>query len=148
MAVTEITGTKHGCHQTVDCFVCGISYTGKRYWQSQPVDKCLAPFVRMLNDSGLLTKACCCGHGRAPGGILLHNGDMITFPTCKNYKTCATEPCAADTMRGSSTGRATVFEAVRSWFKSRSLSFKSQSPLQLVRRAVRQGIYSKPQRLK
>ena len=28
-----------------------------------PVDACLAPLVQMLNDYGIETIACCCGHG-------------------------------------------------------------------------------------
>jgi len=29
-----------------------------------PVDACLAPLIQMLNDYGIETMACCCGHGR------------------------------------------------------------------------------------
>ncbi len=29
-----------------------------------PVDACIAPLVQMLNDYGIETIACCCGHGK------------------------------------------------------------------------------------
>ena len=47
----------------------------------KPVDRCLAPFVQALNDAGLLTGGCCCGHGK-PGQekfIGLHDGTVLTF---------------------------------------------------------------------
>lgn len=36
-----------------------------------PVDRCLAPIVRALNDGGVQTAMCCCGHGEHDGFILL-----------------------------------------------------------------------------
>ncbi len=29
-----------------------------------PVDSCIAPLVQVLNDFGIETVACCCGHGK------------------------------------------------------------------------------------
>lgn len=57
------------------------SHTGKMRWGIKPVDRCLAPFVQALNDAGLLTGGCCCGHGK-PGQdkfIGLHDGTVLTF---------------------------------------------------------------------
>lgn len=34
------------------------------------VDACLAPLVQMLNDYGVHTVGCCCGHGRDGGNVL------------------------------------------------------------------------------
>jgi len=33
------------------------------------VDACLAPLVQMLNDYGVHTTGCCCGHGVADGSV-------------------------------------------------------------------------------
>lgn len=38
------------------------------------VDRCIAPFVNMLNACGIETKASCCGHGHLPGSIILADG--------------------------------------------------------------------------
>lgn len=35
------------------------------------IDKCLAPVVKVLNDGGVVTVGCCCGHGRIAGYIHL-----------------------------------------------------------------------------
>lgn len=34
------------------------------------VDACIAPLVQMLNDYGVHTTGCCCGHENGPGSIL------------------------------------------------------------------------------
>ncbi|PUB82409.1 MAG: hypothetical protein DBP02_15265 [gamma proteobacterium symbiont of Ctena orbiculata] len=39
-----------------------------------PVDPCIADIVQSLNDSGLQTLACCCGHGETNGRISLEDG--------------------------------------------------------------------------
>jgi hypothetical protein len=38
------------------------------------VDACIAPLVQALNDAGIETTGCCCGHGHGPGNILLADG--------------------------------------------------------------------------
>lgn len=39
------------------------------------VDRCLAPIVKALNDGGIDTGQCCCGHGEGDGFIMaLYNG--------------------------------------------------------------------------
>lgn len=35
------------------------------------VDSCLAEYVQTMNDLGIITLACCCGHGRAWANILV-----------------------------------------------------------------------------
>ena len=57
------------------------SHTGELYWKEVGVDRCLAPFVQALNDAGLLTGGCCCGHGKEGQEkfIGLHDGTMLTF---------------------------------------------------------------------
>lgn len=38
------------------------------------VDACIAPLVQMLNDYGIETLGCCCGHGKEDGerSIMIH----------------------------------------------------------------------------
>jgi hypothetical protein len=35
-----------------------------------PVDGCIAPLVQLLNDAGVHTVGCCCGHGQHAGSVL------------------------------------------------------------------------------
>ena len=41
------------------------------------IDACIAPIVQALNDTGLATRACCCGHGEHPGVISLMDGREV-----------------------------------------------------------------------
>lgn len=59
-----------------------LSYTGKARWAIKPIDSCIAPIVKALNKSGILTKSCCCGHGKKNGAILLQDGRKLLI---KNY---------------------------------------------------------------
>jgi len=36
------------------------------------VDACIAPEVQILNDTGVWTLGCCCGHGQAEPHALIH----------------------------------------------------------------------------
>jgi len=36
-----------------------------------PVDYCIAPLIQMLNDYGVKTLGCCCGHGKGWGMVLI-----------------------------------------------------------------------------
>ena len=50
------------------------------------VDRCLAPLVRALNEGGITTKGCCCGHGITTGHISLSDGRILAiFPNRKVY---------------------------------------------------------------
>jgi len=35
-----------------------------------PVDSCIQPLIQVLNDYGIHTVGCCCGHGKGPGVVL------------------------------------------------------------------------------
>lgn len=37
------------------------------------IDLCIYPFVKMMNDNGYETIACCCGHGKQPGSIIYND---------------------------------------------------------------------------
>ena len=51
-----------------------LSYTGKFRWDEKAVDSCIADIVQALNDAGIYTANCCCGHGECDGVITLHDG--------------------------------------------------------------------------
>jgi len=88
MTVTEITNRTHGCRKTRDCWVCvpaHLSHSGKKHWTRKPIDKCLFRLVNQLNDKGVLTASCCCGHGVAPGSLILHNGITLELSRCEAY---------------------------------------------------------------
>ena len=51
-----------------------------------PVDECIAPLVQLLNDRGVRTTGCCCGHGKGPGFISFEDAEgfsrEIPLETC------------------------------------------------------------------
>ena len=50
------------------------------------IDKCLAPIIKALNDGGVLTTGCCCGHGEIMGYIHLANGKYLgVFPNRRTF---------------------------------------------------------------
>jgi hypothetical protein len=46
-------------------------------WGERQVDRCVSDLVQALNDAGLYTAGACCGHGRNPGDIPLHDGRWL-----------------------------------------------------------------------
>jgi len=54
-----------------------LSYTGKFRWALKPIDRCIAPIVKALNDAEIYTAGCCCGHGEVDGNIILHDGRIL-----------------------------------------------------------------------
>jgi len=42
--------------------------------KARQIDTCIAPIVKALNEGGIRTKACCCGHGKGMGDIALEDG--------------------------------------------------------------------------
>ncbi len=56
-----------------------LSSTGRKKICVKPVDSCIAPIVKALNDAGILTTGCCCGHGKARGWIGLHDGRELVI---------------------------------------------------------------------
>lgn len=43
------------------------------------VDTCIIPIIEALNNAGVRTTACCCGHKRTPGNVTLADGRVITI---------------------------------------------------------------------
>lgn len=54
-----------------------LSWTGQARWDTKDIDRCLLPLVQALNDSGLPTRASCCGHGHRPGNVVLADGRWL-----------------------------------------------------------------------
>ena len=45
------------------------------------VDECIAPIVQALSNANIPTIACCCGHGKHHGSIILGDGrEMLVMP--------------------------------------------------------------------
>jgi hypothetical protein len=42
--------------------------------KTREIDSCIFDLVKMFNDNGLTTIACCCGHGKTPPIISLVDG--------------------------------------------------------------------------
>lgn len=55
-----------------------LSHTGSFRWELKGVDSCIADLVEALNAAGIYTANSCCGHGERPGGIILHDGRVLT----------------------------------------------------------------------
>ena len=43
----------------------------KNGWHEMHVDACLAEYVQKMNDLGIITSGCCCGHGKSRPEILV-----------------------------------------------------------------------------
>lgn len=54
-----------------------LSHTGEFRWDRKGIDSCIAPIIAALNTAGIYTANCCCGHGKAPGTIFLHDGRTL-----------------------------------------------------------------------
>lgn len=72
------SGTKHVVDHLHYCSGCGkkpiIMEINRR---TRDVDRCIAPIVKALNEAGVETVACCCGHKRRPGNIILKDGREV-----------------------------------------------------------------------
>jgi len=56
-----------------------LSHTGLPRTAIKSIDRCLAPIVKALNAGGVITTACCCGHGKTPGEIILADGRTLVI---------------------------------------------------------------------
>ena len=61
------------------CIPAVVSYTGEDRWAYTAVDRCIADLIQALNVAGILTAACCCGHGKPDANpyIALHDGRVL-----------------------------------------------------------------------
>lgn len=58
-----------------------LSHTGEFRLDVKPIDRCIASLVQALNAAGIWTASSCCGHGKEPGTILLHDGRKLVVCT-------------------------------------------------------------------
>lgn len=73
---------EHGTEVLMEVMVpAHMSHTGETRRAVKGIDACIAPIVQALNDAGILTAGCCCGHGREPGNIILADGrELVILP--------------------------------------------------------------------
>lgn len=62
--ITEITYKTHGC---------GNQARVSNYF----IDACMVPYLWFLHAMGYSTRACCCGHCKVRGSIILSSGTML-----------------------------------------------------------------------
>lgn len=62
------------------------SFEGTFRYDVKPVDQCIAPIVKALNDAGIYTVAACCGHGKGEGSVLLRDGRELIIKKQLNEK--------------------------------------------------------------
>lgn len=55
----------------------GLSHTGKAYYKSVDIDRCIAPIVKALQLGGIDMRFSCCGHGKDVGEIHLEDGRIL-----------------------------------------------------------------------
>ena len=58
-------------------FPASLSYPGEFRWDWKPIDSCIVPLVLALNSAEIYTASSCCGHGKADGEIVLHDGRVL-----------------------------------------------------------------------
>jgi hypothetical protein len=57
-----------------------LSHTGRAYKKTVGIDRCIYEIVKKLNDTGTITIASCCGHGKYLPSIILEDGtDFYTI---------------------------------------------------------------------
>ncbi len=72
---------KHGNTVEMELPIVGNFRFGKA-----DIDSCIAPIIKALNDAGLLTIGCCCGHGNRIGYIHFKDGRYLgVYPNRKSF---------------------------------------------------------------
>lgn len=46
-------------------------------WHPKGVDACIADYVQRMNEQGIVTTGCCCGHGKSPAWVTVDIGSLI-----------------------------------------------------------------------
>lgn len=62
-----------------------LSHTGEFRWEKKPIDSCLVPLINALNNAGIYTASCCCGHGKSDGSVILHDGRTLVIRDTEEY---------------------------------------------------------------
>ena len=71
---------KHGDYSLVD-----VRYEKGGKLFTQKIDACIAPTIKALQDSGVITESSCCGHGKWDGFILMGDGSTMELHADKGY---------------------------------------------------------------
>lgn len=61
--------------------VADLACDGVEKWKDAQIDRCIAPLVRALQRGGIDMRACCCGHGKRNGHIILADGRAMVLRT-------------------------------------------------------------------
>ena len=72
-----------------------LHHTGEARFEGTQIDRCIAPIVEALNVGLVRTDASCCGHGKGPGEIVLHDGRVLTLAR-SNGSEPTTQPTSID----------------------------------------------------
>ena len=76
---------KHGTTETLQVWIpADLSFNEEGHYKMAQIDACIAPIVKALNDGGVLTIGCCCGHGKGPGNIILEDGRELIIVTYRD----------------------------------------------------------------
>jgi len=68
---------------------------------SADIDRCIAPIIKAMNAGGIITKACCCGHGKVMGYIQLADGRYLgVFPNRRTIMKHRHEKLMGDSATG------------------------------------------------
>jgi len=71
---------KWGTHELMKIKIpANLSSTGKDKIKTVGIDKCIAHIIKALQDAGIETTGCCCGHGESDGYIGLNEGLILTI---------------------------------------------------------------------
>jgi len=62
-----------------------LSCSGKTYWRKMRIDKCIAPIVKALQESGIDMRGSCCGHGKRMGYIDLQDDRVLLIGDAQAY---------------------------------------------------------------
>ncbi len=54
-------------------------------WSDEEIDRCLVDIIDALNEGGIFTAMCCCGHGEHKGSIQLHDGRLLYMDKGSHY---------------------------------------------------------------
>jgi len=54
-----------------------LAWNGTPHWSNKTIDNCIAPLVQALNNAGIYTASCCCGHSEELGHIWLQDGRVL-----------------------------------------------------------------------
>ena len=70
------------CRETISvkCTIpADLAHDGVAYLKDCPIDKCIAPIVKALEEGGVMMAGSCCGHGKSDGEILLQDGRKLVI---------------------------------------------------------------------